>query len=174
LDVHDSLIRNCAGDGILFTPLTSGVLFVSNTHVAGNGDVGIAVLFAGGSTSGAIDHVVVENNGSSGINFFNTGATSFTVSDSIVSNNGIGISLTASANAARVLVRNVVVSNNGGNGVLASGAAALLVIAKSAIFKNGTGFQTLDTGQLVSYGDNELALNGTDGTGAITGTFTPH
>ena len=58
---------------------------------------------------------------------------------------------------------NIGTSSNPGNGVMASGGAAVIWITKSTISFNATGLATASGGTIVSFGDNSLASNTTDG-----------
>jgi Right handed beta helix region len=158
LTVTDCVIQNFTGYGLAsFSP--TSVLLVSNSHFANNA-TGIEVF--GGA--GVIDHVVTSSNTGDGLFFGSSSATvSFTVSDTVISNNKLnGVHVAAIGNFA-VMLRNVVVSNNVQSGVFAEGAQTIIRVAKSTITGNATGFTTSQSGQIESYGDNNLNGNTTDG-----------
>jgi hypothetical protein len=158
LTVTDCVIQNFTANGLSSYSSTS-VLLVSNSHFANNSS-GISVF--GGT--GVIDHVVTSSNAGDGLFFGSSSATvSFTVSDTVISNNKLnGVQVAASGNFA-VMLRNVVVSNNVQSGVFATGAQIIIRVAKSTITGNATGFATSQSGQIESYGDNNLNGNTTDG-----------
>ena len=67
---------------------------------------------------------------------------------------GVTISVTVS-NSSSIL--------NGDSGVLANGAQAFLVLAKSTVISNQTGLSALQGGSIISYQDNQLSGNASDG-----------
>ena len=169
LDVQDCVIRNFVAQGLIFSPSATSALFVSNSHVADNGS-GIGVELATGSASGALDHVVAESNEGPGLLFGgNLALIKFTVSDSVISNNNIGVYLSGIGNPIAVMMRNTVASNNG-SGLIASGSNAVVRVTRSTITGNAVGFAAQSSGQIVSYSDNNLDGNTTDG--APTSTIT--
>jgi hypothetical protein len=62
-----------------------------------------------------------------------------------------------------VQIRDSLLSNNTGTGLNATGNATILV-GNTSIFNNTTGIAKTAPASVLSYGDNLLSLNGTDGT----------
>jgi len=172
LDVQECLIRNFTNDGMDFNPSATSSLFITNSIFASNGLNGIVIAGAG-SASGLIDHVVIERSAADGLQFGSTASTLITVSDSAITNSGNhGVNVNTGANPAEVMLRNVLVSNNNRilptSGVRALGALDVVRITKSTITGNNTGFDACCGGQIISFGDNSLAGNTTNGTPTST------
>jgi hypothetical protein len=163
LTVRDSVIRNFTQGGINFTPNSStpSQLFVSNTLVSDNGAGGIFIGPTGtGTTTGALDHVQIEDNGS-GLNVAATTQTiNMTVSDSVSANNQLeGIAAVSSGMPVSIMVRNSTIANNSGDGLGASGAGATILVTRSTITGNGAGWEALSSGVVSSYADNNIDGN---------------
>jgi hypothetical protein len=165
LVVEESLIRNFGINGIYFTPNGASSLLVSNTRISDNGTNaqhnGISVQPAGSAVvTGAYDHVILENN-AYGARFEGGGTGQiqiFTISNSLVSKNSVdGVFLDTGATS--VMVRDSTIVNNQ-FGLVSN---ALLRITRSTITGNGTGLLILGGGNIISFGDNSLAGNTTDG-----------
>src|SRR5207244_1914556 len=62
-----------------------------------------------------------------------------------------------------MMVNHSTASNNGASGARADGASAKLVLSNSVVSGNDTGVSTVNGGALLSYQDNRIDLNGTDG-----------
>ena len=62
-----------------------------------------------------------------------------------------------------MMVDHSTASNNGASGARADGALAKLVLSNSVVSGNDTGVSTANGGALLSYQDNRIDLNGTDG-----------
>jgi hypothetical protein len=160
LVVRDSVIRNFLNNGILFQPNSASPsqLFVSNTLVSDNGSDGILISPAGsGATTGALDHVNMENNGAVGLD---TGASTqnITVTDSVVSNSGsVGIAANAGLS---IMVRNSTIANSRFEALLANGAGAIVRVTRSTITDNGSGWAINGGGVITSYSDNNIDGNG--------------
>jgi hypothetical protein len=168
LAIQDCLIRNFALAGILFTPTTSSALLVSDTHVAANSLSGINVSPLSSVTlTGVIERVVSVGNGASGIRLAAgsvTATTNFIISESVVSANaGNGVTVAGAGGQITVMVWHSAIANNAVNGLSASGNTGMIRVTKSTITGNGTGIATASSGQIISFGDNSLAGNTTDG-----------
>jgi hypothetical protein len=187
LHVQDSVIRNFTSSGITFSASNAaGSLFVSNTQLADNAGDGLT-LSAGGSISGALDHITVENNSKNGIYIAVPGqfaTANLSISDSVVAYNrgqfdcGISVGGAGTVNVSE----SVLASNYNGvcvsaaNGTLsvddsaiegseATGiyaAAGTVWVTQSTIAANSTGVLTTG-GSAYSYGDNNLFANTTEG-----------
>lgn len=157
-----------------FRPTGPAKLFVTESdfyNMGGSGiSMGIHIQPASGVTADVtIERSRIENNlfgivadGSSG------GIIRGVVRDSIVAgnkNNGITVS-TGSSNVVFAVERTTVSGNN--FGLVATGANAGMLVRNSFITYNNTGLFTTASGVLLSYRDNSLNANTTDG--AFSGT----
>jgi hypothetical protein len=166
LTVRDSVIRNFANHGINFAPNNSSQLFVSNTVVSDNGSIGIAIQSDGpGTVTGVLDHVLIENNASDGINA-NTGLTgtqtiNLTVTDSVsASNKTTGINAQVFGPfPLSIMVRNSTIANNTFQGLVATSTGATILFTRSTITGNSTAWDTFAGGVVASYGDNNIDGN---------------
>jgi hypothetical protein len=156
LNIQKSVVRNFTNSGISFSPNGPGTLFITDTTVTNNGNNGISVTSNGTAVSGAINRVTASRNGT-GILAFG-GNASVTIIDTVAGNNSYGIGASSSA----VMVRNSTVSNNGIG--IAADQNAIVRVGQSTVTANGTGWQATNGGQVVSYSNNNVAGNTTDGT----------
>lgn len=136
LQVTNSLISNNA-HGIVLTPPAGQIasLILNQVELTANSNVGL-LLTGAGVAAGTMRHSVVGSNGLDGV-FANAGQAYFTIeSSSIVANLNTGIRITS--------------------------AGSVLNVAASTIGGNGTGVGA-DAGQLISFGNNQISANGTNG-----------
>jgi hypothetical protein len=150
------VVRNFKNSGISFAPNGSSSLFITDTTVTNNGNNGISVTSNGSAVSGSINRVTTSGN-SVGILAYGANA-SVTIIDTVAGNNSYGIG----ASSAAVMVRNCTVSNNAIG--IAADQAAIVRVGQSTVTANGTGWQATNGGQVVSYSNNNVAGNTTDGT----------
>ena len=170
LSIRDSAIRNFAADGINFLPNSSALtrLYVSNTLIADNGGLGLLVEPAGsGTTTGVLDHVHIENNGSNMLSDglavqTSTQTINITISDSAIDNNSFSgvAAISQGATPVSVMVRNSIITNNRGDGLEASGSGANIRVTRSTISGNTSGWQIFSGGAVSSFGDNDIFGNG--------------
>jgi hypothetical protein len=177
LTVENCVIRNLTGSGvgtgILFRPNASSSLAVSNTLVSDNSGIGLQVRPAGaGITVKAVfNRVGAYNNVSGGISVAggsSTGTINATAVDSVADHNGVGFSVSSFTNQAATtltVVRSV--ASNGIVGIRSLGAGAIARVGHSTITGNFTGIEDVSA-VLLSYGDNTIDGNGTNGTPATT------
>ena len=159
LNIQKSLVRNFTNSGISFTPSAASALFVSDTVVAHNANNGILV---GGSSAatGALSRVTASANG---VGIFASGSSvSLAVTDSVTSSNNYGIG----ASSSTVMVRNSTASNNAVG--IAADQTAMVRVGQSTITGNGTGWLATNGGQVLSYGNNNVGGNNTDGVATST------
>jgi len=142
---------------IAFTPTGTASLFVSDTTVTNNHSNGILVT---GTVNGALNRVTASGNG---VGIFASGTgVSLTLTDTVSDNNNYGVGASASA----VMVRNSTVSNNAVG--IAADQTAIARVSQSTVTANGTGLQTTNGGQWVSFGNNNVSGNSTDGVATTT------
>jgi len=78
---------------------------------------------------------------------------------------GIHAFTQAGAAPAFAFVEGSAIASNGGSGILADGPGATLLLHASAVVRNASGIATVNGGQLISYGTNQINNNvGPDGT----------
>jgi len=190
LHIQNSVFKNFEGGsilnaGLVFQPSGNSQLFVSNTILFNNGSVantgGILVQPLGsGSASVVLDRVHLENNVvglrlDAATNATGGNGIRAVVRDSVASGNagdGISVFTTAGKPFAFAFVNRSEMVNNGSNGILANGPHATVLLRDSVITKNGTGVSAINTGQIITYGNN--ANNSNIGAeGVATSTFVP-
>jgi len=155
LFVSDSIVFNngsaASTGGILITPFTTAVSVVIDRVHLENNVVGLLVDGTAGTGNGA--HVIVR--------------------DSVISGNasdGIrAVSASGKAPAFIVVERSSSV-NNGGIGINANGPHATIVLNDDTISRNGTGIAAVNSGQIISFGNNKN-FNNIGAEGAPTGLF---
>ena len=135
-------------------------MFVSDTVLTHNGNNGILIA---NSAAGALSRVTASSNG---VGVSASGAdASITVTDTVASNNTYGIG----ASSAAIMVRNSTISNNAVG--IAADQSATVRITQSTITGNGTGWQATNGGQLLTYGNNNVDGNTTNGAATTTLTL---
>ena len=167
LHVEKSVIHHFAQNGINFAPNAGGAeLYVEDCHIRENGtstSTG-AIVYRPAAAAGGGNIVDGSNTTVAGI--------SGTIRDSGItgsSNNGIAAVTTAAHAAASIMVDNVVLTFNVGSGINANGTSAsgqgsaIVRVGRSTIAANVTGVSVTSSGQVKSYGTNQLNGNGTDG-----------
>jgi hypothetical protein len=182
LHVQNCVIKNFVGTaGIQFQPNSTARLYVSDTVVSNNGvgNSGGAILVANASGGAAailaeFNRVQVNGNNGFGIKFdgtTGTGQINGTVKDSVVAGNSInGVTATSPSAPVLVSVNDTAAVNNGGSGVLSNGTAIVL-LNRSVMSGNTTGVSFSGGGQVLSYHNNSIDANGTNG--APSGPLTP-
>jgi len=142
LEVNQSILTDCAGGGVLVKP-------------AGGGSA--AANLIGVTSSRNLYGLRVEDNGKA------------TVQESSLSANvNNGILAVSNSAPSEINVERSVSSNNVGTGVATAGAAATIRLSQVGIFDNGTGISTASGGQILSFGNNQNAGNGTNGAPSST------
>ena len=94
--------------------------------------------------------------------------THLVVRDSVVSGNashGIQAFTTPGQSAAFAVIEHSSVLNNAGTGILANGPGATIILNDDTISRNGTGISAVNSGQIISFGNNKNFNNiGPEGT----------
>jgi hypothetical protein len=125
--------------GINFAPTgAGGTLVVNNTHVHTNG-TGIVLNGATGAVNMTLRDVIVDTNSSNGVLITSTGT-----------------------HAGATIDRSTL-SFNGGSGLALSGAGTVAIIGNSTVSGNTTGASN-SGGTLMSFKNNQIAGNVSDGT----------
>ena len=157
--------------GIVYEPTGASSLFVADTVVADNGNataggnIQLLPLAAGVVANVSLERVQMTG-GSVGVRADGTLANPLRVSitDSLASGNLYnGFFAKTTSGKVTMMVDHSTASNNGASGARADGALAKLVLSRSVVSGNVTGVSTINGGALLSYQDNRIDLNGTDG-----------
>lgn len=175
LYVENCTVNDFAQYGIDFAPTSgSGKLFVTDTllrsngagaaggglHLLGSGAVGFVAAVAGLRAENNVFGLKAENQGT------------VTVHNSLAAGNGSsGFSALVSAGpgAVRMLIEDSVSTHNGASGILASGLATV-TLSDVVVTDNPSGLAAASGGQIVSFGNNKVQGNTTDGAPSQTVT----
>jgi hypothetical protein len=162
-----------AGFGIDFAPSTSSQLLVKDTLIIDNGNTGTAagggiqIKPTGAATVKAVlDNVRMHGNvvGARPDGTVSTGGISVTIRNSEVSNSAnSGITPISGATAVNVAVEHCSSVNNGSVGVKADGAGVVIRLHDVTVTANATGLQALNSGQILTFGNNFVKGNTADG-----------
>jgi hypothetical protein len=182
LHVEKCLIKNFSGTspngfGVMFAPSGASELYLSDTTLISNGNAaavtGAGVLIqptGSGSPTVSISNVRLENNnrGVLADSTTSTGAHKVSILNSTISGNtGFGVSaVTAPAGGVPItmMISNTSVVNNA-NGVVSNGSGSTIRIGGSTITGSGSaGLAIANGGTLLSYKDNQINGNTSDGT----------
>jgi hypothetical protein len=126
--------------GINFAPTgANGTLVVSNSHVHSNG-TGITINGAGGSSNMTLRDVIVDLNTSN------------------------GVLVTSNATHAGATIDRSTLAFNGAIGLAVVGTGSVALIGNSTVTGNGTGVSAAPGATLLSFKNNQVAGNTTDGT----------
>jgi hypothetical protein len=167
-------IEDCTVQGytvaISFLPSSGrGLLQVSNSQIINNA-FGIAVAPSNGQIASVIlNRVEISGNSGNGLTFSGTGVVAGTMRGSLVASNGIQ-GVVSSASQVFFTIEGSSIIANLANGIFANTAGSNLNVTASTISGNGTGIIAL-AGSIVSFGDNTLNGNATDGTFTSTTTL---
>ena len=175
--VEDVVIRDSEnGNGIHIANSSGNArIHIINSSISGtgNGSVGAGIQVAPTGSAGA--HVTITNttltNNTVGIRADSNGTTGqvhVTVTDSTVTGSTYhGFVALGSTGLVRMMLNGVVAANNGGEGVRAAGGTAAIRIGDSVVTNNSVGLARANSGQILSYGNNQINGNGTDGTAGV-------
>jgi hypothetical protein len=135
----------------------------------GSGTVGIRIVSAG------VVHIRrclirgFQGGGGSGIEIAPTTATKVFVSDCAITSNSGGVAVKPSeAGSAQVFLDRVQLASNGAAGARVEGRAAILWLNQSVVAGNGTGLETAGGAKIISFGNNAIAGNATNGSPSET------
>ncbi len=164
LIVEDCMIHGYHGGvGITFQPQSGrGLLQVSNSESFDN-VAGISVLPASGQiASVTLNKVELVANLLYGLLFNLSGVVAGTMRDSVIGENG-SVGVLAQAGQVFFTVEESSIVDNLVNGIQTNSAGSAIKVAASTIGGNGTGVRA-SAGSIVSFGDNHMSDNGSDGT----------
>jgi len=150
------------GFGIVFQPQSGrGLLQVSNSQIFDN-HVGITVFPASGQiASVTLNKVELIANLDTGLVMGGVGVVAGAMRDSVVGENG-NDGVLASASQVFFTVEESSIVDNLVNGIQTQSAGSAIKVAASTIGGNGMGVFA-QQGSIVSFGDNHVSDNGSDG-----------
>ena len=171
LHIQNCVIRNFEAPGTsvgLWNVSVNGQMFVSDTLIYNNGNnsksAGLAIEPQNkGVVYVALDRLRIENNviGLWVNGSISTGGARVVLRDSVVSGNvsdGIRASTIPSQAPAFIVVERTSVVNNV-RGIVADGPRATMLLSDNTITLNGEGLSAINSGQLISFGNNRNANN---------------
>jgi hypothetical protein len=168
LIVEDCMIHGYhGGGGIGFSPTGGrGLLQVSNTQIFDNG-AGIGVSPASGQiASVTLNKVELVANTEDGLDLEGPGVVAGTMRDSVVGENGQE-GVFADGTQVFFTIEESSIVDNLSAGIFTDSPGSAIKVAASTIGGNGTGILA-PSGSIVSFGDNHVSDNGSNGT--FTGT----
>src|SRR5262245_40054457 len=131
-----------SGGGIVIQPTGAGQAFVALSRVTLSHNAN-GIFAQGLGTSGPI--VTEVRDSSAAGSFFH------------------GILAITDASTAGILIDRSTLALSGGNGILAQGTGALVHLSSSTVRGNSVGLGVSGGGQIISFQNNQIAGNGTDG-----------
>jgi hypothetical protein len=160
LVIEDCTIQGFTNVGISSDPSARGLLQVSDSRIFNNG-VGIHVTpFTNQIASVTLNRVELTGNLTDGL-VLEGGVVAGTMRDSVVAGNG-QVGVLADASQVFFTVEESSIVANLTAGIKTNSAGTVLNVGASTIGGNGTG--VLPTaGSLISFGNNQMSANGTDG-----------
>lgn len=173
--VENSSIEGFTQSGISVESSTAMKLTVLDTVIRGNGSASVATSggitvepTATGSVRGILDNVQIIQSLGSGLRIGSqadpsVGPVSLTVRNSTASASSDNGFFVVGGNSASQLMLDDVLSSENGVGVFASGGNALIRMSASTVHGNTQGIQATVGGQVVSFGDNRIRGNISDG-----------
>lgn len=167
LHIEDCVIFNFSQKGVDFEPSGASRLFITDSIIRNNNNAangGAVYLSAGiaGSVVANIDHVRMSGNR---FGILAGARTTATVRDSVITantTNGIFAAGNASAPIS-IFVEGSFISNCDARGIRSDGALSIIRISNDTITHNFTGLAANSGGQIISWGNNRIAGNTTDG-----------
>lgn len=162
------------GNGITVNlPSATDSVFIRGLDIFGVNPPSHGIRFVGKGSLHVQEVVIRRFNSptSAGISFQPTGPSRLYVTRSTIADNTTGIDVRADGDfSVDMFVVDSSIANNRGNGIAANGKQAVVYTGNSLIAGNGTGVAAGSGARILSYGDNRLDGNATDG--SFTGTAT--
>ncbi|MPZ56725.1 MAG: hypothetical protein GEU91_09570 [Rhizobiales bacterium] len=115
-----------------------------------------------------VRNCVIRNFGTAGIDIRGAGSKQVFISDCTIANNRHGILARPGNGNALVFLDRVTVEGNLRDGVRSQGSGATVRLNNSTITHNGTGLARMNGGRLISFGNNAIRDNDTDGAPTAT------
>jgi hypothetical protein len=179
LHIHNCVLQGFTTSGITFSPGAGSAamthLIVRDTTILNNA-TGILTRPTGGVAAKVmLRRLHIDNNTGEGLRIDGTGgsgAINVAIADSTASFNASnGIDAVSGPGSTTVSVIRVVAASNGSAGILSNqtnGGAASVTVASSTLLANGIGVQAAGGASLLSYDNNQVAGNASNG--SFTGT----
>jgi subtilase family serine protease len=179
LHIQNCVFQGFAISGITFTPgagsASAAQLAVGNTTIIGNA-IGLWVRPTGGIAADVtLDRVDIDHNNGDGLRVDGSGGPgtiNVAVADSSASFNASdGIDALSGPGNVTVSIMRAAVSANGGTGILAnqtSGGTASVTVGSSVLYGNIIAAQVTGGASLLSYSNNEVTGNVTNGSFSAT------
>jgi hypothetical protein len=170
LHIEDCVIFNFAQKGVDFQPAGASKLFIKDTVIRNNANAvnGGGVFIkpqAAGSAIASLDGLRLVGN-TFGINVQTSGTV--TCSDCSVSgHSGNGVVINNPASAINLFLERMVITNNG-NGISSNGNVSTVRLSDSTITQNNVGLVINNSAQIISFGNNRIAGNTTNGAPSST------
>ena len=163
--MRDTSIHDNKSDGVYAYPDHQGNITFKNVDLIGNKRTGLMVAPpAGGNARVTLKNVDVEHN--------LCGVVATSHSAVAESSGTCNTALSGSAGAATISTLGLLtISDNSKIGVLSNGPFAVNRLANNKIFANTDGTKSLDSGAIISYGDNVNTGNTNNGTPTNTAGF---
>jgi hypothetical protein len=161
LHIEDCTINGWSA-GILVQSAGSSKLFIKDTIVRNN-SFGIDFEPSGPATViASLDNVRIENNSGEGVQAL--GNATVSVRNSVAAGNGIGF-IAEDSGPGRPAVINLESTIASGNGTVvdANGANSTINMSNVTVVDNTTGLLATNGGHIVSFGNNKITDNGTNG-----------
>lgn len=166
LHIEDCVIFNFTQKGIDFEPAGISQLFVQDCVIRNNNNAvnGGAIFMkpgVGGNVTATIDRVRMNGN-----KFGVVAQVSANVvirNSTIASSAGNGVNLSSPTSPINIFLEKCLISSNGGNGIVANGAQSTVRISNNTITNNNVGLATSNSGSIISFGNNRIAGNATNG-----------
>lgn len=164
LIVENTNIDGFTQNGIDVVPTANAQVSLRNVTVTGSGNAAVWVFPTAGTTTIELDNVNLSN-GKYGL-YVVSGRAS--LKNSVVSaNSSHGVCASSNGTPVRIGVDDSLVSDNAGVGIRSVGAASSIYVSRTNVTGNTTGLGPL-TGALVSYGNNRIFENTTNGSFSTT------
>ncbi len=172
LHVENCTISNFTNEGILFQPTASSALQVNNVSIRSNigGAVNIQPTVPGTAVA-SLNNLKAETN-LRGVRAYD--GSTVVVRNSVVSNSTTGTGFSGASVAGGIVdftIENSVSSGNPSAGVSSNGANSTMRISNVTVTGNGTGLMAVNGGKILSFGNNRV--NGNLSNGAPTATVSP-
>lgn len=174
LHVERLSISGFTGKGIDFQPSGNSDLFVRDTTIQKNLNAGAGAMFVSPTGAGTafvtLDNVRLQQN-HFGIRV-ERGSNVVANNCVISGNTNNGVLVVATSVVAQMALNDCTISGNGFDattaGIKSEGAAATVRIANNIVSDNTVGLLIASSGKIISFGNNEVGGNGTDGTPTST------
>jgi hypothetical protein len=165
--IHGFHSSGSTGYGIYFTPSSGrGTLQVSRSLIYDN-QIAIFVDPASGQIASiGLDGDELSGNQATGLYMFGSGIVAGTMRQSLVAENGFD-GVFAGASQVYFTVEESSIIDNLDIGIQTDASGAVVNVGGSTIGGNGTGVRST-LGSLISFGNNQMSANGTNGTFTAT------